>query len=201
MELNINGGRKQVDADPAMPLLWVLRDLLNMTGTRFGRGVAACGACTVRIGGQACGLASRRSAASPARPSRPRRSLLEGSPRPLAVLDLAAARAGWGARPPAGRARGHRIARVVRLHRGRGAEVSLEAGLPRVHRVVCAIGCGVAVNPGIVAQQMESAVVFALTAALHGRVDIHDRVVQQENFPSYPIPWSSSHRRRRWKPG
>jgi isoquinoline 1-oxidoreductase alpha subunit len=53
VELNINGARVQVQADPAMPLLWVLRDLLHMTGTKFGCGVAACGACTVRIDGQA----------------------------------------------------------------------------------------------------------------------------------------------------
>ena len=53
MDLNINGARVQVEADPAMPLLWVLRDLLHMTGTKFGCGVAACGACTVRIDGQA----------------------------------------------------------------------------------------------------------------------------------------------------
>jgi isoquinoline 1-oxidoreductase alpha subunit len=53
MELNINGTTTQVDADPNMPLLWVLRDMLNMTGTKFGCGVAACGACTVRIDGEA----------------------------------------------------------------------------------------------------------------------------------------------------
>jgi isoquinoline 1-oxidoreductase alpha subunit len=53
VDLNINGARRQVDADPAMPLLWVLRDLLQMTGTKFGCGVAACGACTVRVDGQA----------------------------------------------------------------------------------------------------------------------------------------------------
>lgn len=53
MELQINGQTLQLDADPAMPLLWVLRDLLNMTGTKFGCGVAACGACTVRVDGQA----------------------------------------------------------------------------------------------------------------------------------------------------
>jgi isoquinoline 1-oxidoreductase alpha subunit len=53
VELNVNGTRLQVQADPAMPLLWVLRDLLQLTGTKFGCGVAACGACTVRIDGQA----------------------------------------------------------------------------------------------------------------------------------------------------
>ena len=53
MDLNVNGARLQVQADPAMPLLWVLRDLLQMTGTKYGCGIAACGACTVRIDGQA----------------------------------------------------------------------------------------------------------------------------------------------------
>jgi isoquinoline 1-oxidoreductase alpha subunit len=53
VELNVNGARLQVQADPAMPLLWVLRDLLHLTGTKYGCGVAACGACTGRIDGQA----------------------------------------------------------------------------------------------------------------------------------------------------
>jgi isoquinoline 1-oxidoreductase alpha subunit len=53
LELKINGSRVEVDADPAMPLLWVLRDLLQMTGTKYGCGVAACGACTVHLDGQA----------------------------------------------------------------------------------------------------------------------------------------------------
>ena len=53
MDLNVNGARLSVQADPAMPLLWVLRDLLQLTGTKFGCGVAACGACTVRVDGQA----------------------------------------------------------------------------------------------------------------------------------------------------
>jgi isoquinoline 1-oxidoreductase beta subunit len=116
-----------------------------------------------------------------------RRELLARAPRYLAVLDLAAQKAAWGSALPPGRARG------VALHESFGtivaevAEVSLENGSPRVHRVVCAVDCGVVVNPNIVAQQMEGAVVYALSAALHGRIDIHDGVVQQRNFPDYPM--------------
>ncbi len=116
-----------------------------------------------------------------------RRRLLRDAPRYLAVLDLAADRAGWGRALPAGQARG------IALHESFGsivaqvAEVSLAGGQPRVHRVVCAIDCGTVINPGIVAQQMESSVVFALTAALYGRVDIYAGVVQQKNFPDSPM--------------
>jgi isoquinoline 1-oxidoreductase beta subunit len=116
-----------------------------------------------------------------------RRQLLKEAPRHLAVLNLAASQAGWGSILPAGRARG------IALHESFGsivaqvAEVSLASDRVRVHRVVCAIDCGTAVNPGIVAQQMESSVVFALTAALYGRVDIHEGVVQQKNFPDSPM--------------
>jgi len=52
MQLQVNGQGLEVEADPAMPLLWVLRDLLDLTGTKYGCGVGACGACTVRLDGQ-----------------------------------------------------------------------------------------------------------------------------------------------------
>lgn len=116
-----------------------------------------------------------------------RRSLLEEAPRHLAVLDLAAAKAGWGTALPAGRARG------LALHESFGSivaqivEVSLQNGAPRVHRVVCAVDCGTVVHPGIVAQQMEGAVVFALSAALYGQIDIEEGVVRQKNFPQYAM--------------
>ena len=116
-----------------------------------------------------------------------RRAMLKDAPRYLAVLDLAAAKAGWGLSLPAGQARG------VALHESFGAivaqvaVVSLADGVPRVHRVVCAIDCGTVVNPGIVAQQMEGAVVFGLTAALYGQIDIYAGEVQQKNFPQYEM--------------
>lgn len=52
-QLNVNGQRKEVNVDPSTPLLWVLRDSLNMTGTKYGCGIAACGACTVHLAGVA----------------------------------------------------------------------------------------------------------------------------------------------------
>lgn len=116
-----------------------------------------------------------------------RRKLLRAAPRHLAVLNLAAEKAGWKAAVSVGRARG------VALHESFGtivaqvAEVSLEAGQPRVHRVVCAVDCGTVVNPNVIAQQMEGSVIYALSAALHGRIDVQDGTVQQGNFPSYPM--------------
>lgn len=116
-----------------------------------------------------------------------RRSLLEEAPRHLAVLDLAAMKAGWGTALPVGRTRG------LALHESFGSivaqvvEVSLQNGTPRVHRVVCAVDCGTVIHPGIVAQQMEGSVVFALSAALHGQIDIEEGVVRQKNFPQYAM--------------
>lgn len=117
-----------------------------------------------------------------------RRELLRGHPRHLAVLDAALARAGSA---PDGRAHG------VALHQSFGtivaqvAEVSVTgAGKDaqiRVHRVVCAVDCGIVVNPNIVAQQVESAVVFGLSAALGGEITLQDGRVQQSNFGDYPV--------------
>ena len=121
-----------------------------------------------------------------------RLALLKDAPRYAAVLKLAAEKAGWpgfsvSRALPAGRARG------VALHESFGSivvqvvEASIEAGKPRVHRVVCAADVGTVVNPGIVAQQMESAVIFGLSAALHGRIDIEASAVKQNNFTNYEV--------------
>jgi len=116
-----------------------------------------------------------------------RLALLKDAPRHAAVLKLAADKAGWAAPPPAG------VARGVALHESFGsvvaqiAEVTLVNGKPRVLRVVCAADVGTVVNPGIVAQQMESGIVFGLSAALYGRIDIEASAVRQRNFPDYPM--------------
>lgn len=117
-----------------------------------------------------------------------RLDLLKTMPRHAAVLALAAQKAGWGRPPPAGRARG------VSLHESFGTIVAqvVEASLgadrrPRVHRVVCALDCGVVVHPQGVAQQVESSVMFGLAAALYGRIDIEGGIVKQKNFPDYPL--------------
>jgi isoquinoline 1-oxidoreductase beta subunit len=113
-----------------------------------------------------------------------RHGLLKSWPRHRAVLDAALARAGAA---PAGRAHG------VALHQSFGtivaqvAEVSVEGGQIRVHRVVCAVDCGIVVNPNIAAQQVESGVVFGLSAALGGEITIVDGQVRQSNFGDYPV--------------
>lgn len=122
-----------------------------------------------------------------------RARLLAAHPRALAVLQLAAAASDWG-RPPAPAADGAEVARGVALHRSFGsivaqvAEVSVSAARTiRVHRVVCAVDCGLAIHPEGVAQQMESAVVFGLSAALFGEITIERGRVVQGNFDQYPV--------------
>ena len=122
-----------------------------------------------------------------------RAALLQKHPRHLKVLQTAAAQAGWGT-PPANAPDGAKVARGVALHQSFGsivaqvAEVSLGPDKTiRVHRVVCAIDCGTAVNPNLIAQQMESGIVFGLGAALYGRIDIEKGRVQQSNFHDYPL--------------
>ena len=120
-------------------------------------------------------------------PVRFRLSLLQRHPRHRAVLQLAAQKADWGGALPEGRARG------VALHESFGSivaqvvEVSMRDGQPLVHRVVCAIDCGTAVNPLIIQQQMEGSVCFGLSAALRERITIRSGAVEQTNFPQYPV--------------
>jgi CO/xanthine dehydrogenase Mo-binding subunit len=67
------------------------------------------------------------------------------------------------------------------------AEVSMQGGVPRVHRVTCAIDCGTAVNPDQVVAQMQGGIVFGLSAALHGEITLENGRAQQSNFNDYPV--------------
>ncbi len=113
-----------------------------------------------------------------------RRVLLQEHPRHLAVLNAAVTLAG---KPPEGRAHG------VAIHQSFGsivaqvAEVSVDGGLIRVHKVSCAVDCGIPINSNLISQQMESAVTYGLTAALMGEITIKAGRVEQSNFHDYPL--------------
>jgi isoquinoline 1-oxidoreductase beta subunit len=113
-----------------------------------------------------------------------RRALLKDHPRHLAVLDAALARAGT---PAEGRAHGVAVHQSFGTVVAQVAEVSVEDKEIRVHRVVCAVDCGLVVNPNIVAQQVESSVVFGLSAALAGEITFREGQPQQTNFGDYPV--------------
>ena len=115
-----------------------------------------------------------------------RRILLARHPRHRTLLEYAAVKAGWG-RPPNGRAQGIAMHECFGTIVAQVAEVSVANGAIRVHRVVCAVDCGTVVNPDIIAQQMESGVVFGLTAALYGEITLKDGRVEQRNFPQYDM--------------
>ena len=116
-----------------------------------------------------------------------RRGLLANAPRHRGVLELAASRAGWGTPLPEGRARGIAVVYSFGSYVAEVAEVSIQDGKVRVHRVVCAVDCGMVVNPDIVAAQMESGIVFGLTAALYGKITLENGAVVEGNFDRYPM--------------
>jgi isoquinoline 1-oxidoreductase beta subunit len=117
-----------------------------------------------------------------------RRALLANKPRHLGVLELAAAKAGWGSPLPAEHGRGIAVHESYGSYVANVAEVSVNPkGKVRVHRVVCAIDCGRYVNPDTIVQQMESGIVFGLSAALYGEITLKNGRVEQSNFHDYPV--------------
>jgi isoquinoline 1-oxidoreductase beta subunit len=113
--------------------------------------------------------------------------LLAGNPRLKAALQMAADKAGWGTPLPAGHARGIGVADNVGSNTAQIAEVSVEGRKIRVHRVVCVVDCGHAVNPWGVEQQIQSGIVFGLSAALKGGITIAGGRVEQSNFHQYDM--------------
>ncbi|NCT66669.1 MAG: xanthine dehydrogenase family protein molybdopterin-binding subunit [Rhodanobacteraceae bacterium] len=116
-----------------------------------------------------------------------RRALLPKDSRERRALDLAAAKFGWGQPLPQGHAAGLAVHASFGSYVAQVAEVSLQDGKPRVHRVVCAIDCGPVVNPLTVEAQMQSGIVFGLSAALYGELTFKDGRVEQGNFHDYPV--------------
>lgn len=117
-----------------------------------------------------------------------RRALLAKHPRHLGVLNLVAEKSGWGSPLAKGRARGVAVHESFKTFVAQVAEVSLKPdGSFRVDRVVCAVDCGVAVNPDVIRAQMEGGIGFALAAALDGAITLKDGRVEQSNFHDYQV--------------
>ncbi len=115
-----------------------------------------------------------------------RRALLDRSPRAKAALELAAERAGWGGPLPPGSGRGIALLHAFGSYIAQVADVSVSPhGEVRVTRVVCAVDCGMIVNPDTVRAQMEGGIVFGITGALFGEITIKDGRVEQHNFNDY----------------
>jgi CO/xanthine dehydrogenase Mo-binding subunit len=147
--------------------------------TGFWRGVGVTHNCFVIES-----FIDELAAAAKADPVAYRRALLTKSPRATAVLDIATKAGGWGRPLPEGHGRG-----VSVLYSGWGsylaevAEVSVsKAGEVRVHRVVCAVDCGIVVNPDTVKAQIESGIIYGISGALWGEVTLKNGRVEQSNF-------------------
>jgi isoquinoline 1-oxidoreductase beta subunit len=117
-----------------------------------------------------------------------RRALLDKSPRAKAVLDLAVEKAGWGQPLPDRVGRGVALQFVFGTYMAHVAEAEVARdGTVRVRRVVCAVDCGTVVNPDTVRAQIQSAVIFGVTAALYGKITLKNGRVEQSNFDTYQM--------------
>jgi isoquinoline 1-oxidoreductase beta subunit len=116
-----------------------------------------------------------------------RRDLLGEHPRHLRVLNAVTEACDWGSPVPEGRARGIAVVASFGSYVAEVAEVSVEADRPRVHKVWCAVDCGIVVNPRIVRAQMESGIIYGLTSALYGEINIQGGRAIQGNFHEYEM--------------
>lgn len=117
-----------------------------------------------------------------------RQALLEATPRAKAVVALAAEKAGWSSPLPAGAGRGVSVQSVFGSYMAQVAEVEVaKDGTVRVRRVTCAVDCGTVINPDTVRAQVQSAVIFGITAALYGEITLKDGRVEQSNFDTYQM--------------
>jgi isoquinoline 1-oxidoreductase beta subunit len=117
-----------------------------------------------------------------------RRQLLDKAPRHKRALELVAAKAGWGQPLPAGRFRGISVHLSYGSYAAEVAEISVSReGKVVVHKVTCAIDCGPIVNPDTIRAQIESAIVYGLTATMLGEITVKNGRIEQANFNNYPM--------------
>jgi isoquinoline 1-oxidoreductase beta subunit len=116
-----------------------------------------------------------------------RKKLLANQPRMRAVLELAAQKANWGSKLPPGVGRGIATHFSFDSYVAQVVEASVEKGAVKVHRVVCAVDCGLVINPDTVRAQMEGGIIFGLTAALKTEITLKDGRVEQSNFHDYQM--------------
>jgi isoquinoline 1-oxidoreductase subunit beta len=117
-----------------------------------------------------------------------RLALLDKTPRAKAVLELAADKSGWGEKLPPRVGRGVSVQNAFATYMAQVAEVEVaEDGAVRVRRVVCAVDCGIVVNPDTVVAQIQGGVMFGVTAALYGNITVKNGRVEQTNFDNYQI--------------
>src|SRR5579883_181049 len=117
-----------------------------------------------------------------------RRKLLAGKADFLGVLDKLAEKSGWGGKLPAGKGRGISIHESFGTIVGQVVDVAVDPkGAVKVERVVVVVDCGHVVNPRTVEMQMESGVIYGLTAALYDEITVKDGQVEQSNFDNYPM--------------
>jgi isoquinoline 1-oxidoreductase beta subunit len=117
-----------------------------------------------------------------------RLALLDKAPRAKTVLALAAEKAGWGRPLPERVGRGVSLQFVFGSYVAQVAEVEVSKdGAVRVRRVICAVDCGTVINPDTVQAQIQSAIIFGITAALHGQITLKNGRVEQSNFHDYQM--------------
>ncbi|RRB06918.1 xanthine dehydrogenase family protein molybdopterin-binding subunit [Larkinella rosea] len=116
-----------------------------------------------------------------------RRVLLKNHPRHLGALNRAVEISDWDKPLPVGKFRGIAVHAAMGSYVAQVVEISIERQKIRIHRVVCVIDCGLAVNPDGVRAQMESCIVYGLTAALYGEITLGKGQVKQSNFHDYPL--------------
>jgi isoquinoline 1-oxidoreductase beta subunit len=116
-----------------------------------------------------------------------RKALLVGKPRHVGVLDLVAEKSGWTKPRPSDEVWGLAVHESFNSFVAQVAQLKRTSNGLKLAKVVCAVDCGLAVNPNIVAMQMEGGIGYGLAAALSGAVTIKDGVVEADNFDTYPV--------------